>query len=48
MVVTGTTLLLKWYAQVHNWIFNNISRGSNLSLELVILVVIVKNITFIT
>ena len=47
MVVTATTLLLKWYARVHNWVSNDISRGPNLSLELVILIIIVKNVTFI-
>jgi len=47
VVVTATTLLLKWYAQVHDWAFNNISEGPNSSLELVILIVMVKNITFI-
>ena len=47
VVVTATTLLLKWYARVHDWTSNNISRGPNSSLELVILIIIVKNITFI-
>jgi len=46
-MVTATTLLLKWYARVHDWASNNISREANLSLKLVILVVMVKNITFI-
>jgi len=48
VVVTATTLLLKWYAQVHDWASNDISRGPNLSLKLVILVIMVKNVTFIT
>ena len=46
-MVTATTLLLKWYARVHDWVSNGFSGGSNLSLELVILVIMVKNITFI-
>ena len=47
MVVTATTLLLKWYTQVYDWASNNISGGLNSSLELVILIIMVKNITFI-
>ena len=47
MVVIATTLLLKWYAQVYDWASNDISGGLNLSLELVILVIMVKNVTFI-
>jgi len=47
VVVTATTLLLKWYVQVHDWASNNISGGLNSSLELVILIIMMKNITFI-
>ena len=47
MVVTATTLLLKWYARVHDWASNSFSGGPNSSFELVILVIMVKNVTFI-
>jgi len=47
VVVTATTLLLKWYAQVYDWASNDISGRPNLSLKLVILIIMVKNITFI-
>ena len=47
VVVTATTLLLKWYARVYDWASNDIFGRLNSSLELVILVVMVKNITFI-
>jgi len=47
VVVTATNLLLKWYARVHDWASNDISGGLNSSLKLVILVIMVKNVTFI-
>jgi len=47
VVVTATTLLLKWYTRVYDWASNGFSGGLNSSLELVILVIIVKNVTFI-
>jgi len=46
VVVTATTLLLKQCAQVHDWASNGYLWGPNLSLELVILVIKVKNVPF--
>ena len=46
MVVTATTLLLKQYARVQTRHLIDISEGLNSSLELVILVIKVKNVPF--